>query len=131
LLSLNKEDFSVKVRSSKDKQKDVGVIYYKNNPIYVFIRNTSVGIKEKKDCDYSNNEQYGNLLISMIVKGQNKTASHNLLYHLLKENAGTWESPIIKVPSIFELYRDPCCKVGTMKVTETNNPNKGESQCDF
>lgn len=68
MLSLDKEDFSVKVRPSKDKQKDVGVIYYKNNPIYVFIRNTSVGIKEKKDCDYSNNEQYGKLLISMIVK---------------------------------------------------------------
>ena len=117
MLLLDKEDFSVKVRPSKDKQKDVGVIYYKNNPIYVFIRNTSVGIKEKKDCDYSNNEQYGNLLISMIVKGQNKTASHNLLYHLLKENAGTWESPIIKVPSIFELYRDPCCKVGTITVS--------------
>ena len=24
-----------------------------------------------------------------------------------------------------------CCKVGTMKVTETNTPNEGESQCDF
>ena len=48
MLSLDKEDFSVKVRPSKDKQKDVGVIYYKNNPIYVFIRNTSVALKRRR-----------------------------------------------------------------------------------
>lgn len=131
MLPLDKDDFSVKVRPSKDKRKDVGVIYYKNNPIYVFIREASMGIKEKKTCDYSNNEQYGNLLISMIIKGQNKTASHNLLYYLLKENENSWESPIIQVPSILKLQRDPCCKVDTIKATEAISSEEGENPCDF
>lgn len=85
---VNKEDFHYTLNPGVNRKYTVGVIYYKQHPIHVFVRLAN-GIRYKENIGYCDDNLYAQLLISMIAYGQIKSAQHNLLPYLLMEKQKT------------------------------------------
>ena len=81
---VDKKDFHYTLNPGVNRKYRVGVIYYKEHPIHVFVR-VANGIRNKEGIGYQDDNLYAKLLISMIAYGQIKSAQHNLLPYLFME----------------------------------------------